>query len=310
MHIFTAFDSFSPLNEEIPSGPLTFLPDIASRARAGLSHLTDYKIRIIELRIIMLYNRYIGLEIQSEVEKLKEQLGDSEEVQNMFEWVGGINDGRWRLKLEKYDLLPIHYLVHHLELNVLNRDLDIRDDVGAIGRYPGCNPFPEGTHKEFFYVLSLHYLALSVFFLKSSEPRLNHAAFFAAKALEALANGDFRDSMESTYLKLKSQHESELRELRSTHNTQLADGFFKGAANEWKIQAEKRSARAKKAGEAQHSKKNGNWEKHEQIKAKWASGNYESRDLCCEAEALSLGMSFHAARKALRNTPDPDKKKG
>lgn len=56
---------------------------------------------------------------------------------------------------------------------------------------------------------------------------------------------------------------------------------------------------------ARHSKPGGAHEKHAAIRAAWASGKYDSRDICAEQEAAALGMSWSAARKALRNTPDP-----
>jgi hypothetical protein len=50
---------------------------------------------------------------------------------------------------------------------------------------------------------------------------------------------------------------------------------------------------------------------HKAIRAKWATGNYSSRDVCAEQEYSGLGFgSFKAARNALINkngiVPDPD----
>jgi hypothetical protein len=46
--------------------------------------------------------------------------------------------------------------------------------------------------------------------------------------------------------------------------------------------------------------------KREEIRRLWATGKFKSRDECAEAVSETLGMSFSTARKALRNTPDPD----
>jgi len=62
---------------------------------------------------------------------------------------------------------------------------------------------------------------------------------------------------------------------------------------------------ARNAANTRHSKVGGSREKAQQIRTIWASGKYSSRDLCAEQECAALGMSFSAARKALRNTPDP-----
>jgi hypothetical protein len=62
---------------------------------------------------------------------------------------------------------------------------------------------------------------------------------------------------------------------------------------------------AKRAADLRHDKPGGSREKQEKIRAKWASGNFTSRDICAEQECGGLEMSFSAARKALRNTPPP-----
>ena len=61
----------------------------------------------------------------------------------------------------------------------------------------------------------------------------------------------------------------------------------------------------KKAAEARHSKPGGSREKRAKIQELWASGKYQSRDICVEQEAAALGMSLSTARKALIGTPDP-----
>lgn len=63
---------------------------------------------------------------------------------------------------------------------------------------------------------------------------------------------------------------------------------------------------AKNTADARHSKPGGSREKRLQIREIWASGKYESRDICCEQECAALGMSFSTARKALQGTPNPN----
>jgi hypothetical protein len=69
---------------------------------------------------------------------------------------------------------------------------------------------------------------------------------------------------------------------------------------------QERTERAKLAANTRHSKPGGSRDKRAQIRAIWATGKYSSRDRCAEEECAGLDMSFSAARKALRNTPDPD----
>lgn len=66
-----------------------------------------------------------------------------------------------------------------------------------------------------------------------------------------------------------------------------------------------RKQQAKAAAEARHNQPGGSRDKQQQIRDIWAAGKYSSRDRCAEEEYAALDMSFSAARKALRNTPDP-----
>jgi hypothetical protein len=62
-----------------------------------------------------------------------------------------------------------------------------------------------------------------------------------------------------------------------------------------------RKQNAKGAANARHNQPGGSRDKQRQIRKIWATGKYSSRDLCAEEECAALGMSFSAARKALRN---------
>jgi hypothetical protein len=62
-----------------------------------------------------------------------------------------------------------------------------------------------------------------------------------------------------------------------------------------------RKQTAKAAANARHNQPGGSRDKQRQIREIWAAGKYSSRDICAEEECAALGMSFSAARKALRN---------
>jgi hypothetical protein len=59
------------------------------------------------------------------------------------------------------------------------------------------------------------------------------------------------------------------------------------------------------AANARHDRPGGSRDKRRQIREIWASGKYSSRDRCAEEECAALEMSYAAARRALKNTPDP-----
>lgn len=67
---------------------------------------------------------------------------------------------------------------------------------------------------------------------------------------------------------------------------------------------EARAELARIGAEALHGRPGGSRDKKAQIREIWASGKYSSRDVCAEQECAALNMSFSAARKALRNTPN------
>lgn len=69
----------------------------------------------------------------------------------------------------------------------------------------------------------------------------------------------------------------------------------------------KASKRGAKAADVRHGKPGGSRDKAKEIRDIWLTGKYSSRDVCAEQECAALSMSFSAARKALRNTPDPSR---
>lgn len=73
------------------------------------------------------------------------------------------------------------------------------------------------------------------------------------------------------------------------------------------LQLATRSTVGRLGADALHGKVGGSRDKRAAIQAIWASGKYSSRDLCAEQECAALEMSLSTARKALRNTPEPER---
>lgn len=69
--------------------------------------------------------------------------------------------------------------------------------------------------------------------------------------------------------------------------------------------ADWRSERARNAANARHSQPGGTLDKQQKIRTEWATGKFRTRDECAEIVCNQIGVSFSAARKALRNTPEP-----
>ena len=71
-----------------------------------------------------------------------------------------------------------------------------------------------------------------------------------------------------------------------------------------KAQLDARSYAAQKAANILHDKPGGSRDKQKAIRDIWATGKYTTRNICAEEEYQGLKMSYDAARRALRNTPD------
>ena len=89
---------------------------------------------------------------------------------------------------------------------------------------------------------------------------------------------------------------------------ELANGIYmhnEGEVMEREATKADSSKKAKDAADARHNKPGGSNSKRDAIRAVWASGKFDTRDLCAEEEAAGLNMALSTARRALRNTPNP-----
>lgn len=82
-------------------------------------------------------------------------------------------------------------------------------------------------------------------------------------------------------------------------------GIIKGGGVYDNIARDIKSSDARIKANLLHDQPGGSREKKMQMRELWASGKYSNRSLCAEQECAALDMSYDAARKALRNTPDP-----
>lgn len=65
---------------------------------------------------------------------------------------------------------------------------------------------------------------------------------------------------------------------------------------------------AKKAANARYARPGGYREKKAELLQRWASGNFDTRDVCADQEHDALGVALSTARKWLRNAPSPNSK--
>ncbi|WP_143330220.1 hypothetical protein [Chromobacterium haemolyticum] len=71
------------------------------------------------------------------------------------------------------------------------------------------------------------------------------------------------------------------------------------------VQREAVSAKSRQAVMARHAAPGGSHDMRDEMRKRWASGQYPSRDACAEACHAALGISFKTARNALTGQPNP-----
>lgn len=155
--------------------------------------------------------------------------------------------------------------------------------------------------------------------IESTEPSARHAALVDQltlfmtheDAINALAHyilsahvwQKTRPELIAKLEKFCEEHENKVDTMAA--NTDAAVKLAERNVLKWASMQAEASRRGKKAAEKKHGKPGGSREKREAIRTIWSQGKYSSRDLCAEQECAALEMSWSAARRALRNTPDP-----
>lgn len=129
---------------------------------------------------------------------------------------------------------------------------------------------------------------------KSNRLMADYAVLLLAQASESLAheNPDLDEIREILRLGILTI------QLQRIAFTQASNAGFE-------ISGKKASNRGKTAADARHDKVGGSRSKAEEMRLRWASGRFPSRDYCAEEECAAVGLSYSTARKALRGTPDP-----
>jgi len=129
---------------------------------------------------------------------------------------------------------------------------------------------------------------------KSHRDMANYAVLLLVQTMESLnlEKPDLQNVREALSLGVQAI------QLQMAALSQAGDAGFK-------ISVKRESNRGRTAADARHSKAGGSRSKAQAMRDLWAKGKYSSSDICAEQECGSLGMSFSAARKALRGTPTP-----
>lgn len=130
-----------------------------------------------------------------------------------------------------------------------------------------------------------------VVIFKGNLPGIDRGAIVDLVDLPPASDSDDRDE--------RSTSRSEARKRGSPSKSATDQAESQVGSPEWRKQT------AAIAANARHDRPGGSRDKQRQIREIWATGKYSSRDRCAEEECAALEMSYAAARKALKNTPDP-----
>ncbi|MBU1664281.1 MAG: hypothetical protein KKG92_02635 [Gammaproteobacteria bacterium] len=193
-----------------------------------------------------------------------------------------------------------------------NKDMDIAGQSGGPVREHGnewdiiADKVEKGVanKREKRIFDEANYLADSIKEISNNIKQLNltsdELVFMASLAI---AFAGYQENLIDRLEKLKTGFLIQQTAESDARNIKIRDGLIKMAELGAKLQ--KRN-QARVAAIALHSKPGGSHEKQEAIRARWATGNFSTRDICADEESSAIPMSRKSARNALIGTPDPD----
>lgn len=189
MFLSDQFERFDPVSADVPSHPFTYMPAIASRARAilrcgaayGADEWCKAKVASIAKRIDHELNRYFSDIKISEIEQLREQAELLESLGGAPEWPQNDDD------------LDIQTWENTSEVDALKSVLENRDSYLIFSKdpLPKAEEYPEGKDYELFAVLSLWMLSDSLRFLNGTASSLSIAGEYALKAMDAVCHAEY-----------------------------------------------------------------------------------------------------------------------
>lgn len=171
MGFYNQFKKFNPKSGDAPRHPFSYLPEIASRARALLKTRTADQIEDAASGIDWAIDEYFRSLKEEEISRLKNEVEsirrwkdgsddtDFEAAAKFFDWIVdspesefSTEDGHWVFNDQMEDELDIQTAGNTSEVEALKNCIDWWDDIGGAD-------FPNGKTEELFAVLSLWLLA-------------------------------------------------------------------------------------------------------------------------------------------------------
>lgn len=183
MGFYNQFKKFNPKSGDVPRHPFSYLPEIASRARALLKTRTADQIEDAASGIDWAIDEYFRSLKDEEIARLKNEVDrprrwkdgsddtDFNDAAKFFDWVVDSpanefspEEGHWVFNDRMEDELDIQTAGNTSEVDALKNCIDWWDDIGGAD-------FPNGKPEELFAALSLWLLADAIGWLghRSSE---------------------------------------------------------------------------------------------------------------------------------------------
>jgi len=275
MFYFKQFESFDPLNGDVPGFPFEYMPEIATRARSMLVYKSKDKITAAAVRSNSEIEQYFRDMKTQAVDELQVKLrDDQEEFLRCFEWDGGNSwSGMWVYRDDMDEELEIPTARNTSEVDALKTIIEDRDSCFFLPKgapVPDIDHWQEGVTHELFAVLSLWLLADAIEWVQNGgKYSLSIAGEYAIKAMDAVCHAEHVREVEW----LEQFHKKSLVEIskaEASHLQEQADRVRQNVESEIAAhQQSNRSARSAELNRARHAKRNdarrmvaADWEKN------------------------------------------------
>lgn len=289
------------------------MPKVVWRARALLHNCSIEQIISMAKRINAEISSYYEDKKTLAIDELKSKFSNGElndeEFERFFDWDGGsLANGRFIFKDRMEDELDIPRENDGSEVDALKEIIEARDSdffTNANVIEPEPNYFREGKDYEMFAVMALWFVADALKAVnQGGKHALSVAGDYLIESMDAVSYAEHLREKEWLISYSKKVGEKSLNEALQKQKEEHSE-LINHYRNLDKEQITKKlSEQGKKGANKKHERTNK--AKQEIIKI-WGSGKYESRDECAEQESSYLNISFSAARRALRNTPEPSR---
>ncbi|MEQ1741074.1 MAG: hypothetical protein ABL869_01010 [Candidatus Nitrotoga sp.] len=315
MGFYNQFKKFNPKTGDAPWRPFTYLPEIASRARALLKTRTADQIENAASGIDWAITEYFSSLKEDEISRLKNEVKgirrlkdgsddtDFEAAAKFFDWVVDSPDnefspegGHWVFNDRMEDELDIQTVENTHEVDALKNCIDWWEDIGG-------EDFPDGKPEEIFAVLSLWLLADALNWIRYQRKNMRIVTYTSGEVVyhegesqpvDLASNYSIAGSyaLKAMDAVCHAEHLCEVANLESMYKLHLA----KNHDDHLKKESERRSMQTEQLSIARHRKTN-------EAKAKTIEEWEKDRSKFISAEKYGLHLADWLGTQGLQYEP-------